>query len=302
MSLRRLSLLLACFATSHALADYEKGLAAAREKRYEEAFKEFQADAERGHPLALEALGFMYSNGQGVEKSDKMAVLYWRLAAMGGVPRAQYMLGLGYGSGSKGLPKNESIAKDWLAKSARRGYAPAKKALAEYYPEVSLEPATGPFLEVRKVEGGRLAFIGQVEGLRWAFIVPGLDVVGAAGQPLMTVDGMLLQVRAASTKDFGDDPGPLLDAYRRWEQKHQRENFADASFGPNSMCRGGLVGYREWTTTFADNAKWKYQVYVGFEVGPTSVLSINSAYGTEEEKAKVARLIGEVCKTFTSDW
>lgn len=209
MSLRRLSMLLACFATSHAVADFEKG-----------------------------------------------------------------------------LPKDDSIAKDWLAKAARRGF----------------EPATGPFLEVRKVEGGRLGFIGQVEGLRWAFIVPGSEIVGAPGQPLMTVDGTLLQVRATSKKHFADDPGPLLDAYRRWEQKHQRENFADASFGPNSMCKGDRVGYREWTTTFAANAKWKYQVYVGFEIGPTSVLSINSAYGTEEEKEKVARAIGEVCRTFTSDW
>lgn len=302
MNLRHLSMLLACFAASHAIADYEKGLAAARENRYEEAFKEFQADAERGHPLALEALGFMYSNGQGVEKSDKMAVLYWRLAAMNGVPRAQYMLGLGYGSGSTGFPKNDSIAKDWLAKAARRGFAPARKSLAENYPDVSLEPATGPFLEVRKVEGGRLAFIGQVEGLRWAFIVQGSEVIGSPDHPVMTVDKTLLQIRSQSRKTFADDPGPLLDAYRRWEQKYQRDHFADASFGANSMCKGGLVGYREWMTTFADNPKKKYQVFVAFEVGPTSVLSINSAYSNDEEKEKVARLIGEVCRTFTSDW
>lgn len=299
---RRLCLLVAALSiAASASADFDKGMEAARAKRYDEALKEFQADAERGDPRALEALGFMHSNGQGVEKDMQRAVLYWRLAAMQGVARAQYMLGLAYGSGN-GIAKDEGLAKEWLRKSARRDYAPAKKALAEYYPDVSLEPATGPWLEVRKAKD-TLVFSGQVEGTRYVFAVPGSEVKQAeGGQPLMMVDGLLLQLRPVSRKAFESEPGPMLDAHRAWEQKYQRENFADATFGTTGMCRGGMTGYREWKTTFAGNTSYKEQVYLTFEVGPTSVMLVNSAYESDEQKKKVAEMIASICRTWKTDW
>jgi hypothetical protein len=297
----RLCLLIAALCVGVAAhADYDKGMAAMRANNYDEALKEFQAAAERGDPRAMEALGFMHSNGRGVEKDMHMAVLYWKLAAMQGVARAQYMVGLAYGSGN-GIAKDEGLAKEWLRKSARRDYEPAKKALAEYYPDVSLEPATGPWLEVRKRDG-LLVFSGQVEGTRWAFVIPGSDIKQAEGQPVMMVDGLLLQIRPVSRKAFESEPGPMLDAHRGWEQKYQRESFPDASIAPNAMCKGAITGYREWKATFAGNKNYKEQVYMTFEVGPTSVMMMNSAYTNDEEKKKVEDLVANICRTWKTDW
>lgn len=232
MMLRRPAFLLIAFSVGIAGADYEKGEEAVRAKRYDDALREFQADAERGDPRALESLAFMHSMGLGVDKDAKRAALYWRLAAMQGLANAQYMLGLAYGSGT-GVERDDNLAKEWLRKAARRGHERAKKSLAENYPEVSLEPATGPWL---------------------------------------------------------------------FEQKYQREKFPDASFGTHGMCKAATMGYREWMTTYAENTKWKHHVYLDFEVGPTAIMLVNSAYGSDEEKQKVASLIGYLCGTFKTDW
>ena len=281
-------------------ADYDKGMAAMRANRFDESLKEFQADAERGDPRALESLGFIYSMGLGVDKDAKRAALYWRLAALGGLASAQHMLGLAYGSGT-GVARDDEAAKEWLRKSARRGYEPAKKALTENYPEVSLEPATGPWLEVRKGQGGFL-FSGQVEGTRWSFVLPGSDIKQAAGQPIMMVDGLLLQVRQVPRKAFESEPGPMLDAQRAYEQKYQRENFPDATVKGIAMCKGAKTGYREWMTTYGRNNTYKEHVYVTFEVGPTAVMMVNSAFDTDEQKKKVEQLVAAICGTWKTDW
>jgi hypothetical protein len=300
MTLRLLVATLAASIVGDALADYDKGMAAIREKRYDAALAEFQVDAERGDSRALESLGFIHRMGLGVEKDDKRAAVYFRLAAMQGLASAQHMLGLAYGSGT-GVTKDDTLAREWLRKSARRGYEPAKKALANYYPDVSLEPATGPWLEVRKGGGGFL-FQGQFEGTRWSFVVFGSDLKQTTEQTILIIDGMSLQLRPVPRTVFASEEGPMLDAHRNYEQKYQRESFPDASFSSHGMCKGGTTGYREWMTTFAQNKSWKYHTYVTFEVGPSSVMMVSSAYGTDEEKEKVARLIEALCRSFKTDW
>jgi hypothetical protein len=118
----------------------------------------------------------------------------------------------------------------------------------------------------------------------------------------MWVDGVLLQLRPVSSKAFAQASASMLDAHREFEQKYQRENFADTTFTSHGMCKGSVQGYREWMTTFADNKGWKHQVYVTFEVGPTTVMMANAPYGTDAEKAKVATLVAALCRSFKTDW
>jgi hypothetical protein len=68
------------------------------------------------------------------------------------------------------------------------------------------------------------------------------------------------------------------------------------------MCHGATTGYREWKATYAANKNYKEQVYVTFEIGPTSVMMMNSAYADDEQKKKVEELITSICRTWKTDW
>ncbi len=75
---------------------YNSGLAAFREKQYEEAVRLYNIAAELGHGGALANLGFCYQNGVGTKRNLKKAVACYRRAAMYGKDSARYNLGLCY--------------------------------------------------------------------------------------------------------------------------------------------------------------------------------------------------------------
>ncbi len=62
------------------------------EGNLEEAVKLFQQAAEKGYGEARYNLGVLYANGTGVEKSRQLAEKWYVLAALQGVPEAQYNL------------------------------------------------------------------------------------------------------------------------------------------------------------------------------------------------------------------
>ncbi len=59
---------------------------------YEGAFKYLSKAAELEEAAAHYKLGYIYENGEGVEKDDEKAVYHWEVAAMGGHPQARYNL------------------------------------------------------------------------------------------------------------------------------------------------------------------------------------------------------------------
>ncbi len=75
---------------------YNKGIAAFREKNYEEAIRVYNIAAELGHSGAIANLGFCYQNGIGCTRNLKKAIAYYRRAAMYGKESARYNLGLCY--------------------------------------------------------------------------------------------------------------------------------------------------------------------------------------------------------------
>ena len=85
-------------------------------------------EAEFGNAKAQYELGMRFFNGDGVEKSEKEAVKWWRQAAEKENAAAQYMLGFCYEKGY-GVEQNKAEAVKLYRKAARKGDEDAKDAL-----------------------------------------------------------------------------------------------------------------------------------------------------------------------------
>ena len=55
-----------------------------------------------------------------MEKNDYQAAYWWHKAALQGVPRAQFNLGMCY-IGGKGVKADTKQAAEWIVKAARQG-------------------------------------------------------------------------------------------------------------------------------------------------------------------------------------
>ena len=78
--------------------------------------------------MAQHRLGYMYANGQGVQKDDAQAVKWFRKAAEQGNAKAQYCLGVMYDSGI-GVQKDEAQTVKWYSKAAQQGNTEARNEL-----------------------------------------------------------------------------------------------------------------------------------------------------------------------------
>jgi TPR repeat protein len=72
------------FASTMAIADVSKGMAAYDKQDYAIALKEFKEFAEQGDAQAQFNLGQMYRQGQGVVKNMKTAYFWWLIASANG--------------------------------------------------------------------------------------------------------------------------------------------------------------------------------------------------------------------------
>lgn len=109
-------------------------------KLMDEAFAESQAEAEKGDADAQAFLGTYYFY-QGAEKDKAKAIELLRKAADQGNKEAMFELARLYdGLGQFYYPtgwtyKDPVVAADWYMKSAKKGYQPAYKFLADMYAE-----------------------------------------------------------------------------------------------------------------------------------------------------------------------
>ena len=88
-------------------------------------------DAEFGNAKAQYELGMRFFNGDGVEKSEKEAVKWWRQAAEQENAAAQYMLGFCYEYGF-GYRCDKQKAEKWYRKSAKHGNIKAIDAMDRF--------------------------------------------------------------------------------------------------------------------------------------------------------------------------
>ena len=92
---------------------------------YSEAAAMLRPLAERGNARAMVRLGDLYLTGQGVERSDELALRLFRGASDLGDNEAQQRLGDMYAKG-RGVPQNNFHAYVWYSAAARSGNAAAK--------------------------------------------------------------------------------------------------------------------------------------------------------------------------------
>lgn len=91
--------------------------------------------AEAGDASAQTRLGWMYANGIGVLVDADKAVEWYQKAAIQGYPRAQYELGIMYGSGETvtTVAKDPNKAAEWFQKAASQGYPKAQFELGKMH-------------------------------------------------------------------------------------------------------------------------------------------------------------------------
>lgn len=98
------------------------------QKNYQVAMKYYLKAAKHNNFDAVNDIGYMYSNGLGVEQDEQKAFQWFLKAAKLGNPMSMYSLGRCYYYG-RGTPRDISKAKEWLSKSANKGYVDAKTFL-----------------------------------------------------------------------------------------------------------------------------------------------------------------------------
>lgn len=91
-----------------------------------------RARADQGDPEALNALGNLYANGQGVTRSLPEALRYYRLSADKGFAPALFNLGMMHELGN-GVAADIATAFKFYLKAAEQGFAPAQFNVGNMY-------------------------------------------------------------------------------------------------------------------------------------------------------------------------
>ncbi len=84
-------LIMATFACA-SRSNLVEGINSFKVQNYREAFIRLKPEAERGHPDAQYAIGYMYYYGQGVIENRKKALVWIKCAADAGQPQAREAL------------------------------------------------------------------------------------------------------------------------------------------------------------------------------------------------------------------
>ncbi len=130
----RLTLIAACLVTLFACATKPPTVAQGLEfydaGEYSKAFETLNKLATEGNALAQQALGVMYQNGQGVTKSEHLALFWFRQAAANNNASAQYLLAalLEKNVGASG---NLSEAIKWYRLAASNGHPSAQYQMGQ---------------------------------------------------------------------------------------------------------------------------------------------------------------------------
>lgn len=88
---------------------------------YAEAYCIWKRLAERGHPIAMYNIGWMYHNGYGLLIDDHKAAEWWANAAESGLEDAEQALGMLYYYGGKDIPRDLVKSAEYLMPGAARG-------------------------------------------------------------------------------------------------------------------------------------------------------------------------------------
>jgi len=110
----------------------EDGHDAYDRKEYTKAYDIWIKLANEGDPEAQYNIGLLYLNGLGVEKNERLALMWFTYAGEQGMADAQYNAGVLFYSG-KGVYPDHKSAIEWWTLAAAQGHANAQNNLAIMY-------------------------------------------------------------------------------------------------------------------------------------------------------------------------
>lgn len=114
-------------------AQFQKGLKGYNTQDYDTALKYLTPAANKGHAEAQEVLGFMYINGLGVEKNNRLAFEWMKKSAENGNALAQWKVATMFLDG-QGVERNEAEVLKWATMATEQNVDEAKRLL-KYYEE-----------------------------------------------------------------------------------------------------------------------------------------------------------------------
>lgn len=113
-------------------ASYESGLVAFERGDFEQALKDWLAEAEKGDARAQHNVGVVYDSGRGLTPDPVEARKWYERAAAQGLPEAQNNLGMLYSKG-RGVEPDQARAIELWSTAARRRYPLAEFNLGLAY-------------------------------------------------------------------------------------------------------------------------------------------------------------------------
>ena len=140
---KRLVTLVLALVCGSAAADMAAGIAAYSRGDYLTALTEFRIAGKQDNPQALNLIGIMYAEGQGVERNYMLAADWFSKAQVLGSLEAMANLGRMYALGL-GVARSDATALTLLRDAALGGYPPAMVRLADIYEKGELGLAADP--------------------------------------------------------------------------------------------------------------------------------------------------------------
>lgn len=110
----------------------EDGHDAFDKKEYKKAYGIWIKPANEGDPEAQYNIALLYMNGLGVEKNERLALMWFTHAGEQGMADAQYNAGVMFYTG-KGVYPDQKSAIEWWTLAANQGHANAQNNLAIMY-------------------------------------------------------------------------------------------------------------------------------------------------------------------------
>ena len=123
------TLFLLCLATSAIAGPLEDGHDAFDKKEYKQAYDFWIKPAQDGDADAQYNIALLYMNGLGVEKNERLALMWFTYAGEQGMADAQYNAGVMF-YGGKGVYPDHKSAIEWWTLAANQGHANAQNNLA----------------------------------------------------------------------------------------------------------------------------------------------------------------------------
>jgi len=172
----------------------------------------------------------------------------------------------------------------------------APLAAAQVNPGTIQPPPSERWFTVDRTSTGAVAG-GNLAGTLWAFHVTGYDLkrLGDASATTFSIGGAVVQVRAIPRSVVKGASKGMLEAHKRYEQQHRAATAKGTTFRDHDLCRGTKLPHQDWIAQAPSDKV--AQAHVTFAVG-NYILMVVAPFENEERYQAVARVLGDVCKSF----